>query len=67
MSPENGIAIKSWFNDGSDKILQKLQTVLVKIAEEFGDDLKKGLRQNRAFIVKEIGQKAGQIKIKYKL
>jgi len=33
MNPDNGIAIKSWFNDGGDNILHKLEKLLVKIAE----------------------------------
>jgi|JI9StandDraft_1071089.scaffolds.fasta_scaffold542813_2 TFIIF-interacting CTD phosphatase-like protein len=36
MHSENGILIKSWYHDSSDQILLKLESLLIKIAKEYG-------------------------------
>ena len=58
MSTENGIGIKSWYNDHEDKILEKLEELLIKIATDFSDDLRKGVRSYRNFINREISEKS---------
>ena len=67
MSTENGIAIKSWFNDGDDNILLKLEGLLIKIANQYAQDLRKGVRAYKNFINRQIAQKGTQLKIKYKI
>ena len=58
MSVENGIGIKSWYHDPQDQILEKLEELLIKIATDFSDDLRKGVRSYRNFINREITEKS---------
>jgi TFIIF-interacting CTD phosphatase-like protein len=44
MHPDNGIPIKSWYGTDDDDILAKLFNLLVKIKNEFSNDLREGIK-----------------------
>ncbi len=67
MHAQNGILIKSWFGEESDKSLSKLESLLKKIAVEFGSDLRKGIKTYQEYIEREISDKSLGVRIKYKI
>ena len=64
LNMENGVLIKSWFG-GSDGVLPRLEKFLIKLAQEFPEDLRKGLLHYKDFIDSEITERYRGIKIKY--
>ena len=50
LQTDNGIAIKSWFGNGKDNVLEKLELLLIKIVSECHDDLRKGIKMYYNFI-----------------
>ncbi len=46
----HGIAIKSWYGSNGDNILQKLESLLLKMVKEFPEDLREGLKKYQSFI-----------------
>lgn len=45
LHPQNGIFIKSWYNDPNDKALRELSNLLEQLALSGEKDLRKGLRK----------------------
>lgn len=54
LQPENGICIKSWYNDESDNALMQLAPLLVQIAEQNVKDVKTALRESKEQLMKMI-------------
>lgn len=61
LQPENGIQIKSWYDDDNDEILGKLYGFLtsnfrcnLEIATNYRSDVRQGIRDMAEFIKEEI-------------
>ena len=44
-----------------------MEDLLIKIATDYSDDLRKGVRAYKSYIAREISEKASELKIKYKI
>jgi TFIIF-interacting CTD phosphatase-like protein len=53
LQPENGILIKSWYDDVEDTALEELEIVLYMIVKSQMWDLRKALRSLRKKILKK--------------
>jgi CTD small phosphatase-like protein 2 len=56
LQPENGIEIKSWYNDLEDTALYELKEVLIKIAESRPSDIREELKKYRPILITKIGE-----------
>lgn len=54
LQPDNGISIKSWYNDPDDDALMQLAPLLINIAQQEVDDVKTALRQSKDMIIQMI-------------
>ncbi len=64
LNMENGVLIKSWFG-GGDGVLKRLDAFLIKLAREFPEDLRKGLRHYKEYIDNEITERYRGVRIQY--
>lgn len=65
MNPENGILIKSWYGEAEDSVLSKLQILLIRLALQFPEDLRKGVTHYANYIQREITEKFKSYSIQY--
>mmetsp|Transcript_28821 Transcript_28821/g.28531 ORF Transcript_28821/g.28531 Transcript_28821/m.28531 type:complete len:358 (-) Transcript_28821:7-1080(-) len=56
LQPDNGIFIKSWFDDKNDTALQELAPLLKEIVEKECDDVRDALRQFRDQMMEQIAR-----------
>lgn len=54
LQPQNGIFIKSWFDDPEDTALSELLPILVQIAKKAVGDIRVALRELKEQMIKEI-------------
>ena len=57
MQPENGILIKSWYDDPHDFALKELGKLLVLLATENVQDVRPALRKYREQLLEDINAK----------
>jgi len=56
LQPENGVCIKSWYDDPNDNALMQLSVLLIKIATSDCDDVKQALRKSKEQLMKMISE-----------
>lgn len=54
LQPENGICIKSWYDDESDNALMQLAPLLVQIVQYNVKDVKRALTESKEQLLKMI-------------
>jgi CTD small phosphatase-like protein 2 len=54
LQPNNGIFIKSWFDDPHDTALAELAPILIQIAKKGCDDVRIALKELKDQMIKEI-------------
>jgi TFIIF-interacting CTD phosphatase-like protein len=54
LQPENGISIKSWYDDPTDNALMQLAPLLLEIAKQKVSDVKLALRESKEQLLKMI-------------
>jgi len=54
LQPNNGIFIKSWFDDPTDTALSELSPILVQIAKKDVGDIRVALKELKEKMIKEI-------------